>query len=238
MIRRIILLLCSLAICLSISSCIDGKEEIWLNADGSGKAEFHYQIPATAASFKGGADGIDAMLADLLKNQPEATHSAVSENGRVSIAVSLPFKSADDLKSLATLKDSGSMPDSFKYFAGKIDFAQSGRTISVSRTVDPGKALPGSGFYPKSQLKNHQLSYIVHLPLAATESNATRTEDAGKTLIWEVPLAKALRAPITTRFKAIIPIPGWLIGIAIGAGVAALAIVFLIVRALKKRRKG
>ena len=236
MLRRIALLLCPLLLCLFVSSCIDGKEEIWLNADGSGKAEFTYEIPASAAAFKGGAKGVDELIAGLLEGHPRATHSTVKDGDRLKIFVHLPFNSPQELQDLAGSEKSGSMPESFKSLAGTVDFKQSGRTIDISRTINPGRALPGARFYPESQLKGRQLNYIVHLPIPASGSNATRTEDSNRTLIWEVPLSKALRGPITTEFQAVIPIPpSWLLPLGIGLLIIGFGI-FLLVRKLRNRK--
>ena len=62
---------------------------------------------------------------------------------------------------------------------------------------------------PGSQFAGRSLTYIIHLPEAVTESNATRVENAGRTLVWDFPLATAIQAPVTLHFKANIPIPRW-----------------------------
>ena len=233
MFRRIALQICLLAACLFASSCIDGKEEIWLDANGSGRAEFTYDVPSKAAALHGGATGVDELISSFLEGQPGATHTVTSEDGRLKVFVRLPFDSPQDLKNLASPEKAGTLPPSFKYFAGTIDIQRSGRTFEISRTVDPGKALPGARFIPKSQLVGRQLSYIIHLPIPAEESNATRTEDSNRTLIWEVPLAKGLSAPIATRFKAVIPIPGWLIP----TGIGTILILIIAASALLRSRK-
>jgi hypothetical protein len=44
-------------------------------------------------------------------------------------------------------------------------------------------------------------------------------ENAGRTLVWDYPLAGAIQGPFTLRFKAKIPIPTWAI-----ASVAAIVL--------------
>jgi hypothetical protein len=36
-------------------------------------------------------------------------------------------------------------------------------------------------------------------------------EDAGRTLIWDIPLAQAVKSPVITRFKMDMPIPWTLV---------------------------
>ena len=45
---RLLALLLALLLTLVLASCIDGKEEFWIEANGGGRAEITYDIPATA----------------------------------------------------------------------------------------------------------------------------------------------------------------------------------------------
>ena len=36
-------------LCLALASCIEGEEQIWLNADGSGRVEARYKMPSAVA---------------------------------------------------------------------------------------------------------------------------------------------------------------------------------------------
>lgn len=190
-------------------SCIDGREEFWLNADGSGRADIAYSLPAAAAKFQGGESGVRAMIADFLSKTPALTSSAcevTTIGDRLQIRVSGAFKSISDFKQVATGSPLDQLPSSTNQLAGEMMAKREGLSFAFSRTISPGKALPGALFMPKSQFEGRNLTYIVHLPNAATESNATRIEDDGRTLIWKFPLAQALRSPVTTRFKAPIPL--------------------------------
>jgi len=55
--------------------------------------------------------------------------------------------------------------------------------------------------------ENRRLTYIIHLPKAAKESNATLVTDGGKTLTWDCTLGEAMQRPVVTRFRATMPIP-------------------------------
>jgi hypothetical protein len=67
---------------------------------------------------------------------------------------------------------------------------------------------------PASSLEG-RLVTIMHLPAPASDSNATRTENRGRTLVWETPFATAVKSPVTYRFKMRAPLPwnllGWIV---------------------------
>lgn len=116
-----------------------------------------------------------------------------------------------DLQDASQTDSLKKLPSSATHLSGKFAIKLRGRDLDLTRTISPSSALPGAGFLPASTFAGHQLSYIIHLPLAAKQSNATRTEDNGKTLIWDFPLDRAIKQPVTTHFIAPIPIPNWVI---------------------------
>ena len=227
--KGFIVLLCTLFV-----SCIDGHEEVWLNGDGSGRAEFNYDIPAAAAKFQKGEEGIRDLVASLLKDMPSASHEVKVVDDRIKIKVNVSFASPDELTILSSSATEARAPASFDYLAGKFDITQSFRTVDFTRTIVAGKALPVA-IIPSSQFRNHKLTYIIHLPVKPKESSATRTADDGKTLIWEPPLTAAIRQPIVIHFKADFPIPMWLMVTAAGA-VLLMVVGIALLRVRAKRR--
>jgi hypothetical protein len=223
---------CIAVLCTLLVSCIDGHEEIWLNADGSGHADLAYDIPANAAKFHGGAAGVQELVDSLLENQPDAFSEVVEKDGRLKVHVKVRFKSAGELSKLTHTTTEKKTPAAFENLAGKFELKRSLNQVDFTRTISPGKALPG-GFIPAAQFKNRNLTYIIHLPVVPENSTATRTADGGKTLIWEQPLATAMRQPIVIHFKAAIPIPSWIFATA----ALAIAIFGLIVVKLLQRRR-
>jgi len=192
------------------SSCIDGREEYWLEADGSGRAEADYQIPETVAIFHGGEDGVRALLRDFLDSTPEIQNSSLhvsTEGSRLRVKAAVSFSSALDLRNVVSGSAMHELPDAASHLAGTIQANLHGRTLDFKRTVSAGKAIPGACFLPNSNWQGHSLTYIMHLPAAPTSSNATRTEDAGRTLIWEFQLGQAVLQPVLTRFTMPVPIP-------------------------------
>lgn len=217
---------------LLVSSCLDGREEVWINADGSGRADFTYEIPAQAARLRGGVEGVDRLVAELLETVPSASHEVVQEDDRLRVRVKVAFQSPDDLKSITSSGTKTKNLASFDHMKGIFDVQRSFRTVDFTRTISPGKALP-TIIIPPSELAGRKLTYIVHLPVVPTESTATKVENGGRTLIWERPLSGAVRQPIVVHFKAKIPIPPWLIA----AAAAVLLLVVTAVVALVVRRR-
>jgi hypothetical protein len=224
-----------LAACL-LASCIDGREEIHLAADGSGHLELSYSMPAAAAKLQGGAPGVTRLIEKLLAEIPalhSTRHQVALEGDRLSIQLRAAFDSALDLKK-ATASPFAALPSTASHLVGKIDLQVRGRTVAFSRVISPGRALPGLAMLPKSSFEGNKLVYIIHLPTAPGESNATRTENQGRTLIWDFPLAEALRKPVNPRFSLQIPFPKSAI-----AGLCALLIftAALVISLRRKRRK-
>lgn len=218
-------------------SCIDGHEELWLNADGSGRADVSYTLPAIAARFQGGEVGVKKLLDKFLndaKGLTSSSHEVVTEGDRLKIRVTASFKSVLELRKISKSDPLKKLPSSANGLTGVVKLSREGRTLDCSRTISAGTALPGSSLLPASQFKDRRLTYILHLPNAPIESNATRTEDDGRTLIWDYPLATAVKAPFTTRFKVKVPIPTWMFVSAGGAVLPAVLMGFLFFR--RRRR--
>ncbi|WAC18569.1 hypothetical protein OVA24_15150 [Luteolibacter sp. SL250] len=231
---RAILSVLLAAYALLLSSCIDGREEVWLEADGSGRAHFRYNIPATAAKFQGGTEGVEELLDSLLADFPGSTSEVLMDGDRLKIEVKLAFTSVEEISKVKSSIEGKRVPGSLEHLAGIFEVKREGLAVDFTRTVSPGKALP-TAFIPSSEFRNRRLTYILHLPVVPQESTATRTENGGLTQIWDQPLSAAIRKPVVIHFKAKIPVPGWII--AAGAGLASVMAggVLLVVR--KMRRK-
>lgn len=220
---------------LLLPSCIDGHEEVWIEPNGSGRAEITYSIPARAVQLKGGDQAVVEMIRGFLANTPEISQSTCevrTEGDTTRILVRTTFDSALDLKNAPHGPGSVHLPPAAKHLAGVVATTLQGRTLDFTRTIQPGKALPGSSLLPNSTYQGHHLTYIIHLPAVPGTHNATRTENGGRTLIWEKNLEDAVRAPIITHFRMDIPIPWkWIALIAAGLGLLAI----IVTRHLKKR---
>lgn len=212
--KRLMLRWLAILIACLLTSCIDGREEYWFNATGGGHATLTYSLPVAAADLSGGETAIREKIAAYLKDNEAFTSSSYTVtqvDGRLVATVNVAFRSVKDLKKLAKRGKGGDAPSAARYFMGDIDLEVKGLLVDFTRKISPTRAIPGALFLPRKELEGHNLQYIVHLPIQPLESNATRTEDAGRTLIWDIPLSQALREPFITHFKARIPLPRWLL---------------------------
>lgn len=226
-----------IAVCLC--SCIDSREEYWLEPDGSGRAEITYHLPAAAAAVHGGESGLREMIAGFFKETPEIAHSTcevIIEGKRVRIKINVAFDSALDLREIGTGAAMKNLPTAATHLAGEVTAGLSGRTLEYTRKISTAKALPGSAFLPAAQLDGHRMTYIMHLPAAPIESNATRIENDGRTLVWDISLSQALKSPVVTRFKMQIPIP-WSLVAAIAIPLSGVTCATLLLRRRKRRNR-
>ena len=231
------ILACGIAVLLV--SCIDGREEYWFAGDGSGRADIRYTLPAATTRMYGGDTGLREMVAGFLKDTPAITsshHEIVTEGNHTRVRIHFGFASALDLKEIVSGPSLKYLPAAASHLAGEMQADLRGRTLEVSRKISPAKALPGSIFLPSSQFEACRLVYIMHLPAAATESNATRVEDDGRTLVWDFALAQAVQTPVITRFKMDIPIPWKFVTRIALLLVMVCGVAFLVVRKLRRRR--
>lgn len=219
----------SIFLCLLVVSCIDCKEELWLNADGSGAGEATYDLPATAVNLAGGEEGIRRSIASMLEENPglrQEKLEIITTGLRTRIHLRLIFESGLKLVDLSKPESTQSLPPTAQQLAGTFDFRLQGREFELNRTIEANKAFAGGLFMPRREIEGRKLLYILHLPQPPVESNATRTEDNGSTLIWDYTLEEALKKPLTTRVKAKIPLPWWVFASAAGIALAIVALIF------------
>lgn len=224
--------------CLVLCACFDIREEVWIHRDGSGRAELDYTIPESALLLGGGTAGLENKVRELVATQPKIRLDAVTVTtggGEARIAVRL---STDSMLSLLELQESEAfqeLPDAAGNIAGTVVVKLRGLDIDFTRTVKVREALGlatlAIGADDRAQ---RSLEYIVHLPKAPKESNATRTENDGKTLVWKATLGEALKRPLVTRFRAALPIPWYAHAV---AALLLAGIVALVLRVVRKRRQ-
>ncbi len=213
-----------LAVGVMLASCIDGREEYWLDSHGGGRAEIRYSIPESVARMEGGDAGIREIVSNFLKETPAITQShfeVVTANKVTTVTLHAQFDSAMKLADVADGPSSHNLPAAAHHLLGEIKTKTNGRTVELTRTTTPAQAIPGSVWMPAASFEEKTLTYIIHLPNPSEESDATRTEDGGRTLIWEIPLADTLKSPAVIHFKMQIPIP-WKIILAVTIPLATL----------------
>ena len=221
---RSVYLLLSLVITLLLSSCIDVREEYWIHADGSARAELSYEIPSSAARSAGGSLGLQQKIDQLLRERKEIHRFSTqlnTEGDRTRILIHAEINNLRDLQDLAKNESLANVPMNFKHLAGEVSADIQGLSILIKRRISVPDALPALLYTPKEQLQDHRMVYILPLPQAAISSNATDRWNDGKSLIWEIPLTQAIRKPFITEFETALPIP-WRLVVSIAAGLGIL----------------
>lgn len=224
---------------LALSACFDIREELHIHRDGSGKAALDYTVPASALLLAGGKEGMEEKIRALIASQPKLRLDAVTvdqagpDEARIAVKIS-----TDSMLALLDMQESeafGELPSAARKLAGHIDLRLRGLDLHFLRTVEVREALGlGALAISGKERAKRTLTYIVHLPKAASESNATTVADHGRTLIWEATLGEALRRPLVTRFRAPLPIPWY-----VHAGVLALILGLAgwALRVIRRRRR-
>ena len=191
------------------------------------------------AALQGGEAGIRKTIHGFLRDNPAITSSSYqvsTTDGRTQVQLGLGFDSALDLRDLAASQSLRNLPGVATDLAGKIETGLQGRTLDFRREISAGKALPGAAFLPPSQCEALRMVYIMHLPEPVEQSNATRVMDGGRTLVWDLPLRQALKAPVVTQFKMKLPIP-WRIAGAIMLGISFACVLAILLRRNSRKRR-
>jgi len=223
-----------------LTSCFEGKEEFWLNANGSGAAEITYDVPAKALAVAGGEKAIRESVDELIHESVGIRCEALeisSTGDRTKVHVRIAFDSVLKVADLSKPGQTETMPATLKHLVGEFEFKREGRAVFFSRTVSPNRALAGGLFIPRKDIEGRRLVYVMHLPEVPVSSDATRTEDGGKTLVWEFSFAEALKHPVVTSIRANIPIPAWVIAATVVVVVVLLGAIYWLIRLLLRRRR-
>jgi hypothetical protein len=212
-------------VALLVSSCLDSHEEVWLNADASGKARVQLSLPMSAVIANGGEKEIRSMIINYFESTPAFTSYTLETStlkDQLKIDLTMTFDNAFDLENSNTSPAYEELPDATDDLLGEFKAEIQGKNLNFHRRIDLTKTIPGSAFIPSEQLKDHKLVTIIHLPKAASSHNAHAIDNSGKTLIWTTPIATAFRDPLSQSFIMPLPIP-W-----IKIGLIALAVIVLI----------
>jgi len=219
-------LLCTLA-CSLLNSCFDVREEIWIKADGSGRAEMEYVVPAGALGLIGGESGLGEKIQELVDSEPDLHLEELTITSNAGDTTIILKASTDSMISLIGMQENEiikALPESALGFGGQFDVKLEGLAVSFDRRIDLQKALGlASLAITGSQRRQRNLNYTIHLPNQPKTHNATGTADNGRTLIWEYTLGEALSKPINNQFLVKIPIPWWAYT---GAALLAALIIF------------
>ncbi len=230
---RILAVACSLL----LAGCFDIREEVWISADGSGRARLAYSFPASAARMAGGEATLETKIRELVARQPELRLDGLevrTEGDRATVEAEISTDSVFSLRNLKKGEEDRDMPAAAADLAGDFDVQMRGWNVDFSRTIRVREALGlASLAVGKDERAKRRLRYIVHLPEAAIESNADTISNGGRTLAWDSTLGDALGRPLVTRFKARMPVPP---ALWFAAGLVVLALTVLLLRLRRRAR--
>lgn len=211
---------------LLLHSCIDGEEELFINADGSGRVKLQYQVPGMIFSDADAKELIETIEREVGKreNLRLLTNRVENVNGQKIIQIEIATDNVaalDDMSEDDTSVQSDGASKSDKWLhtlLGDMKVAVHGMSAAVSREVHLEPLLEEYlGKRGVSLLGESEFRYTVHLPTAVEQSNAHEVLNEGKTLKWRYLLRECKRKPIVMDLQAPIPLPWWVYG---GVGMA------------------
>jgi len=212
--RCMVIFLMSLTLVM-LHSCIDGEEEIFIEADGSARVKAVYRVHSMIFSAED-AKALKSSIAEEMEKQPNITlitNDVKLVDGHRVITIELE---TSDLTSLGeTLSGGGESGEEkvgkmLNTILGKIVVSQEGLNVSLRREVDLAPLMEGK--VKPSMLGDSEFRYVIHLPKAAGANNAHVVDDDGRTLRWTFRLSETKKHPIILKMVAPIPLPWWVYG--------------------------
>jgi len=217
---------------LLLSSCIDGDEEIFLNADGSARLKAVYTVPTLIFSDEDAA-ALTAIIAKEVGEEKKLnliTNKVEKVDGRQVITIEVETGDVVDLEELLDSADSDDGDDESKSeklldaLVGEFVLKREGLSAGINRKVDLAplleKYLGKSG---GAMLGDSEFRYTIHFPKAVERSNAHEVLNGGKTLKWKYKLSECKEKPIELDMVAPVPLPWWVYA---GVGAVVLLLVF------------
>lgn len=204
-----------------LNSCIDGDEEVFIHADGSGRMKVQYRVPSMVMSDKDSAELVELIERKVGREDKLTliTNRVEEKHGQKVIEIEIAATSVIELQELLVENESltggGAAPGkSNKMLQSLLGDAQvdvDGGIVGVTRDVNLDSLLSEYlGKRGATLLGDSEFRYTVHLPEAAEQSNAHDILSGGKTLKWTFLLRECQQHPIRMEFKAPIPIPWWI----------------------------
>jgi hypothetical protein len=215
--KPIALRICLFVVSLLLGACLGGREEFWFERDGSGRLQAEYRMPVFAIASMGGEEKLRKTIVDFFATEPGVvmeTFVMEKTGAEARLRLHATFDSVLQLSRLmeksASQESGAPLPEPMVKLLGEIQVARSGLDLDFQRKIDPREVFAGGLVTPTtSQMRGYQLEYIMHLPMAAKQSNAHQVSDSGHTLLWRYELAEAMKSPVQTNFLTPIPIPLW-----------------------------
>ncbi len=201
-----------------LSSCVEGEEEIWIKADGSGRVIAHYEIPLVALSQM--TDPEDMIRALRLVDEKEeglCIHelSFKKNRGKAIFHFEASFHDARELLDISArnealfAEETSADPEQMTAVAGEIDFTIKGLTPTFSRSISLIGMFPPIVTKRPTMLGPSRFKYTMHLPAKVKESNAHAISADGRSVSWTFFLKDHLEEEMEMSFTTELPLPWW-----------------------------
>ncbi|MGC6427828.1 MAG: hypothetical protein ACON5H_12650 [Akkermansiaceae bacterium] len=199
-------------------SCIDGEEEITVNADASGTFKVRYEFPSAAAAeigppakYRRELERIDAEEEGI-----RITHQEIGfVRGKLLIHVEAEFDDVTDLLEIADrqqenfIEGTGIGPGKLENLLGGIHFALEGMKADFSRRLEIGSMLPEMVRNDPRLLLESEFRFTINLPIAIESSNAAELSADRKSMSWKFLLRDYVDQPIVMKFRTEPLVPWW-----------------------------
>lgn len=226
---------------LLLSSCIDGEEDVYIEADGSARVKAVYRVPGVLFSAED-AEELKKNISEEIAEQEHlrlVTNRVDKKHGSRIITVEIE---TDDILALEGVLEehipgvNESKADKMLHaLLGSITVRLDGLTADLSRDVELTPLLDEYlGKNSPTILGESQFRYNIHLPVAVESSNAHTVENGGRTLRWVYQLSECREKPISLNMVAKIPLPWWVYALIGLAGLVLIFIGYVLIRKLKR----
>lgn len=232
-------------LCLLLPSCIEGDEEIFLNADGSARLKAVYKVPALIFSDKDAAE-MHSKIAKEIGEEDKVnllTNTVERINGQQVITIEVE---TGDLVKLEDVMEQSSKSDNKKdskseqaldALLGQFIFRREGLNVGINRKVDLAPLLEQYlGERGASMLGTSEFRYTIHFPEAVKSSNAHEVLDGGKTLKWRYKLSECAERPIELNIVTPLPLPWWVYTVVGAVSLLMVVVVYRVVSRIWARR--
>ena len=230
-----------LFIALMLVSCIEGDEEIFINADGSGKVKLIYKVPTLLLDEQASQALTESVNQNVGgdENLRLITNRVDQSKGQKLIVIEVE---ADDVMKLHLPEagpyegdDTEPQPiNILDTIIGNVGVKLQGLQTHIQRDVNLAPLLEEKfGEGALSGLGAAEFKYALHLPVPAQSTNAHEVENNGKTLKWTYRLSEMKEKPIQLLVTSRVPIPWWIYA----AGGAVIFLIILMIFIVLRRRR-
>ncbi len=226
-----------------LNSCIDGEEEVFVEADGSARVKAVYRVPGVMFSAED-AEELRVNVSEEVAKQKHLrliTNRVDKEEGNRVVTIEIETDDMTALEGALAERTPEVNPRKadkmLQAIMGNITVSLHGLSADFSREVDLGPLLRENlGRNSAAILGDSEFRYIVHLPKAVEQSNAHAIENGGKTLKWTYLLRHCAQKPILLKMVAPIPLPWWVYAVVIAAVLLVVWSIYSLIRKVKRAR--